>query len=180
MTEWLSQLPFLWALWRTFQFFFPEIGSFLHDCKFLGSLDSLKTFCLCVICLLILSLSPRSFTQRQTQFILQCLFKKTFHILAKKQAFAKWNSCVEFFQNHVSQPEVQPKNNLGSHISCHTFHSGWQAAESTVCQNLRFHFNQSTGLQGHSLNSRSHLEMAPEALPVSWLNVSFCCFEKVC
>lgn len=130
------------------------------------SLASLKTFCLCIICLLILSLSPRSFIRRQTQFILQCLFKRTFHILAKMQAFAKWNSCVEFFQNLVFQPEVQPENYLGSHASCHTFQSRWQAAQSTVCQNLHFHLHRSTGLQGHSLNSRSHLEMAPEALPV--------------
>lgn len=166
---------------------FEELSKFFScnrvifaDCKFLMSLASLKTFCLCIICLLILSLSPRSFIRRQTQFILQCLFKKTFHTIAKKQVFAKWNSCAEFFQNHDFQPEVQPKNYLGSHVSCHTFQSRWQSAENTACQNLHFHFNQSTGLQGHSLNSHSHLEMAPEALPVSWLNESFCCFEKVC
>lgn len=181
MTEQPGQLPFLWVLWRTFQFFFfLAIGSFFADCKFLVSLARLKTFCLCVICLLILSLFPRSFIRRQTQFILQCLFKKTFHILAKKQAFAKWNSCVEFFQNPVFPPAVQPKNYLGSHISCHAFQSRWQAAESTACQNPHFHFHQSSGLQGRPRNSHSHLEMAPAALPVSWLNASFCCFEKVC
>lgn len=70
-------------------FFFLAIGSFFADCKFLVSLAHLKTFCLCVICLLILSLFPRSFIRRQTQFILQCLFKKTFHILAKKASLCQ-------------------------------------------------------------------------------------------
>lgn len=133
VTEQPGQLPFFWILWRTSNFFSCNRVIFT-DCKFLVSLAILKTFCLCIIYLLILSLVPRSFILGQTQFILQSLFKKTFHILAKKQAFAKWNSCMEFFQNHVFQSEVQPKNYPGSHISCHAFQSFWQAAESTVCQ----------------------------------------------
>ena len=48
-----------------------------------------------------------------------------------------------------------------------------------VCQSLHFHFNQNTGLQGHSLSSHSHLEITPEALPVSWLNASSFCFESL-
>ena len=164
---------------QLFFFFFSCNRVLFTDCKFLVSLAILKTFCLCIIYLLILSLFPRSFILGQTQFILQCLFKKTFHILAKKRAFAKWNSCMESFQNHVFQSEVQPKNYPGSHISCHAFQSRWQAAESTVCQNPHFHFTQSTSLQGRSCNSPSHLEMAPAALPVSWLNSSSCCFESL-
>lgn len=192
--QWLnSQVSFLffWILWRTSSSTprshprppppAPHVCNqvILTAAKFLVSLASLKTFCLWISCLLILFLSPRSFILRQTQFILQCLFKKTFQILAKKQAFAKWNSYVAFFQNHVFQPEVQPKNYLGSRVSCHTFQSRWQAADSGVCQSLHFHLNQSTGLQGRSLHSHSHLERALEVLPVSWLNASSCCFESL-
>lgn len=42
------------------------------------------------------------------------LIQQDFHSLAKKQTLAKWNSCVDFFQNRVFQPVVQPKNYLGS------------------------------------------------------------------
>lgn len=133
-SDWAARpAPSLLDPLKNFQFFSCNRVIFT-DCKFLVSLAILKTFCLCIIYLLILSLVPISFILGQTQFILQCLFKKTFHILAKKQAFAKWNSCMEFFQNHVFQSEVQPKNYPGSHISCHAFQSRWQAAESTVCQ----------------------------------------------
>lgn len=173
--QWLSSQTsclFFGSFEELSKFTFLQSG---HFCRLQISSVSCQSenFCFCIICLLILSLHPRSFIQRQTQFILECLFKKTFHILAKKQDFAKWNSCVEFFQNHVFQPEVKPKNDLGSHISCHTFQSCWQAAKNTVCRNFHFHFNQSTGLQGRSLYAHSHLEMAPRLCQFSdWMQVS--------
>lgn len=86
VTEQPSQLHFFLDSLKNFAVFCCSFCNWVifTNCKFLVSLVSLKSFCL--------FLSPRSFILRQTQFILQCLCKKTFHILAKKQVFAKWNS----------------------------------------------------------------------------------------
>lgn len=57
------------------------------------------------------------------------LIQQDFHSLAKKQTLAKWNSCVDFFQNYIFQPVVQPKNYLGSLFRCHTLQLRWPAAD---------------------------------------------------
>lgn len=86
VTEQPGQLPFFLDFLKNFAVFL----FFLQLCHFYWlqissvSCQSEK--------FLPLFLSPRSFILRWAQFILQCLCKKTFHILAKKQAFAKWNS----------------------------------------------------------------------------------------
>lgn len=74
------------------------------------------------------------------------LIQQDFHSPAKKQTLAKWNSCVDFFQNHIFQPVVQPKNYLGSLFRCHTLQLRWPAARRAVCQHPCLCFHQSADL----------------------------------
>lgn len=174
VTEQPGQLPFFLDSLKNFTVFCCSFSNWIifTDCKFLVSLVSLKSFCL-------FSYPPEVLSWGGHNLFFNAYARRLSTSLPKSRPLPNGIPCVEFFQNHVFQPEVHPKSYLGSCISCHTFQSRWQAAESTVCQSLHFHFNQNTGLQGHSLNSHSHLEITPEALPVSWLNASSFCFESL-